>query len=92
MKGKEEFKKFTDEEIHAEIYRRNRERSKPKKLYNAVEHIPGHYDKLIAICGEYIDNIAEGNHVGVDDEHFIFEAAIKSVYDNKIFDWINKNT
>jgi hypothetical protein len=92
MKGKTEFKEFTDEEIHAEIYRRNRERLKPKKLYNAVEHIKDHYYKLINICEEYINNIAEGNHVGSDDEHFVFEEAIKAVYGKDIFIWINNNT
>ena len=92
MKGKAEFKEFTNEEIHAEIYRRNRERSKPKILHNAKEHIKDHYYKLINICQEYIDNISEGNHVGVDDEHFIFEEAMKAVYGKHIFGWINKNT
>ena len=92
MKGRKEFKNFTDEEIHNEIYRRNRERLKPKQLYNAVEHIKGHYDGLINICQEYINNIAEGNRTGSSDEHFIFEEAMRSVYGKDIFEWINNNT
>jgi hypothetical protein len=91
MKGKEEFKEFTDEEIHCELYRRDREKLKPKKLYNAVEHIKGHYDKLISTCEEYINNMNDGNGADTNDEHFIFEEALKAVYGNDIFNWINSN-
>jgi hypothetical protein len=48
-------------------------------------------DELKKICQEYIDFVDnnEEYHEDNDYNHYIFETAMKSVFDEEVFDYIN---
>lgn len=47
-------------------------------------------DNLKRLCTNYIQNIIDGSHHGVERQ-YIFEEAMITFYGDTVFDWINKN-
>lgn len=79
---------YSDEELEEEMNRRVKEKEAaaiPQQLSSPD------LGQLSACCLNYITEIAEGNtHEDDDDTHYIFEEAMKALYGENIFDWINK--
>jgi hypothetical protein len=47
---------------------------------------------LSEIAQSYIREIVDTGFTDEDTEHWFFEAVMESVYGNKVFEWINKNS
>lgn len=76
---------FTNAELLAELKRREYQQidtAKPKAVAD-----PDLSD-LRQTCQAYIDAVAMRDYVDEDLPHWIFEAALKALYGNNVFDWI----
>ena len=90
---------FTEDELREQLKKINAVKAdtlmptkRPGILYNAKE-IAGHFNKLIDEAEKIIDSIMEGNYcVDNDNETWIYEAAMESIYGPGIWDWINTYT
>ena len=87
--------RFSDDELETELKHREKMRKKasePGILYNAAEHIPGHFDPIINLCKRIIQEMIDGTwHEDNDDHYYAWETAMKCVYGPSVFNWINKN-
>lgn len=78
-----ELEGFTTEQLKREIESREAsalEKPKAKTAFNP--------DPLIEICESYVNEAATG-YVDEDLKQYIFEEAMKAVFGNDIFDYIN---
>ena len=73
---------FSTDELEEEL-RRREEEEKPKQI--AAPDLT----KLRKICQEYIDSLARDKYVDGDLDHYIFEAAMETVFGKNVWDWIN---
>ena len=84
-----DLKDFTLEELYDEVEIRElaeKAKNKPKPLKK-----PDLKD-LKHVIAEYINGIYNRTYnKDYDDIQYIFEVAVKAIYGNEIFDWINKN-
>lgn len=77
------------EELEKELKRRKEEERKNKipKLLETLD--PNH--EFIKLCVKYINDIAKnGNKEDDDTDHYIYEEALKYLFGDNVFDWINK--
>lgn len=76
---------FSEEELFEEIHKRWEERKdKPKQLENPDPI------KLRNVCDEYLRWLEKERRGNRNLEHFIFEHALKAIYGEDIFFWINE--
>lgn len=93
---------FSEEELFAEIERRNRDaerlrlefekmRDEGRKASRPVQLPNPNFAAVIAECQGYIDSVAEnGAGEELDDvEKWIAEAALKAVFGPDVFIWVN---
>ena len=85
------FDQFTDDELKAELDRRERARldkSKPKLIARSDRDV----EDVERLCTQYIDAIWEGGYRNKpkDIEHYIFEYAMMMLYGASVFDALNK--
>jgi hypothetical protein len=84
-KKKEKIKKlseFSEDELFEEIQRREKEK-RPKPS------IAADLTKLRNVCDEYLTWLERERRGNNNVEHFIFEEALKALYGQDIFSWIN---
>ncbi len=79
---------YTDEQLQEELSRRKRKKEamkKPKQVrqYNLVP--------LRKHCQNHIDSLEAGT-ARADDEHYIYEVAMITIFGKNVFDWINERT
>lgn len=77
---------FSTEQLQAEIDQRLKAKineGKPKQLPDK------NFDNLIAMCQDYIDQVADKGWVDDDLKHYIFEAAMGAVFGDEIWAFIN---
>ena len=79
---------YTDEQLQEELDRRKRKieaRKKPQQVgkYNLMP--------LRKHCQNHIDSLEAGT-ARDDDEHYIYEVAMITVFGKNVFDWINQRT
>ena len=76
---------FSDEELFEEINERWKERKdKPQQLETPD------LTKLKNVCDEYLRWLEKERRGNRNVEHFIFEEALKALYGEDIFFWINE--
>jgi hypothetical protein len=75
----------TEEELKAELAKREKEKSKPKP----IENIDFSNIKNMAI--EEIDHIIKHGENSKDIQQYMYEAVMNTVYGQDIFKFINKN-
>lgn len=79
--------KFTDAQLRDELERRQKasiEAGKPLQLPSPD------LTALCDTCQKYIDDLAAGNPVDEDYDHWVFEDAMKALYGSGVFEWINQ--
>lgn len=82
----EELESFTTDQLKEEIERRENLGKLPQQINQP------NLNSLRATVAEYIEDIHTGKyHPDSDDHHYIFEEAVKALYGQDIFEWINKN-
>ena len=76
--------KYSDEDLQQELkHRKKRRAEKP------VELITQDFTNLRKCCQEYINGLAKNQVVHIDQEHWIFEAAMEAVFGKKVWEYIN---
>jgi hypothetical protein len=75
-------KKILTEDLEKELERRKREIPRMCDNFSFIV--------LEKLCKTYIEELAVNGYVDEDYEHYIFEEAMKSFYNDNVFDWINK--
>lgn len=76
---------FTDEELEAEMDRREAEREaakRPKPIENPDFSI------LLDNCAEYIKQLSANGYYDDDLKDYVFEAAVEAIYGRDIWDWV----
>lgn len=77
--------KYTDEELRAEMDRREKEKDKKPEPKEEID-----WSKLIECVKEGVTILDEEGYEQNDFEHYVFEAAMTAVYGDEIWDWWNK--
>lgn len=78
---------FSEAELEEELSSRKevqRKSDKPCMIENPD------YEALRNLCQNYIDDLYVHSWVGDDYAHYIFEAAMTTLFGKKVWDWINK--
>jgi hypothetical protein len=78
---------FTDDDLKAELERRERERAAGAKPRELELQTWGEVQKM---CLDYIDEIDKNGWVDDDLEHYIFEGAMSATFGPDVWGWINK--
>jgi len=78
---------ISDEELQAELNRREEEKRKSEKPQQLAIVDP---DPLRKMCQEYIDELDKSGYVDDDFDHYIYEAAMTMVFGKDVWMWINK--
>ena len=87
MKNIEE---YSEDELYNELERRRKiEKVKVQAETPKVKDNPELTD-LIQVCQEYVDGCIN-NNLDEDQEHWIFEEAMKAIFGDKIFQFTNKH-
>jgi hypothetical protein len=74
------------EALQAELDKRletERREAIPKPLPNPD------FSNLVASCKEHVGGFAEKGYANKDDEYFIYEYAMKAIFGEDVFAWIN---
>lgn len=76
---------FSDDELEEVLKQRKQKAyAKPTRLKEID------FGSLIELCQEYVDDLEKHGYVDDDVSHYIFEAAMQSVFGFGVWDWINR--
>lgn len=88
----EELSKYSREEVEEQLDEANRRLNEIKEKMNTrpkILKLPN-LKHLINACEDHINSIKEQGRANKNDENYIYEEALKAIYGEDIFDWINK--
>ena len=81
-----DFEQFTDEQLKAELERREKE-AKQKAKPQQLEEL--NLARLRKICQDYIDEVERDAWASEDTRHYIYEIALETVFGEDVFNWVN---
>jgi hypothetical protein len=77
---------ISDEDLKVEVERRKKE-SHQKRIPVPLDNID--FQPLLAICHDYIHELATLGYAAEDYSHYIFEAAVTAIYGKDVWAFVN---
>ena len=74
---------FTEEQLLAELKRREQTKDRPRPLNNPD------YSQLIKVTEAIFDSYQKDGYFK-DDDHWCYESLMECLYGSNVFNWINK--